>query len=145
MQPAIHNISVPSIEDSVELDLNYPSVKDRYFKHYYYIPKNQVIKSSEAVVDKDLSSDINEPSSKKLKLNDGLQQSVKHESEESQSEKGDEKQFKVTGLETLVMTHSNKLCLVSLSPHHPVVRNQMEISKVGFMRILSLPLPKYYP
>ena len=32
----------------------------------------------------------------------------------------------------MVLLHSNRICLVSLSPHHPVARDKMEVKKLDF-------------
>merc|ERR1712183_1062608 len=37
---------------------------------------------------------------------------------------------KVTGEEPLIMVHTNKLCVISLSKYHPIVSNALKVAKV---------------
>ena len=143
MNSTVQNIVVPSIENSVMLDTNYPLVKDRYFTHYYYIPKKQIVKENTSPPPQEDNHDINtlnSPLSKKAKIeakavveNDAME--IEDNSKEVIEDNYSEVDYNISGEETLVMIHSNKLCVVSLSPYHPLVRNNIPIVKVTFNSI----------
>lgn len=155
-------VNVVCIEESVTLDANLPSVGERYFTHYYYVPKNQLrrvpvtsdpfisesLQTTEPSINLSLDEKecLSEVPYKKIKLSEQDAEMV--DTKEITSEnmcppnancliKGASEQvqsvpigYTVTGCESLVMVHSNKLCLVSLSPHHPVVRLGLTVTKV---------------
>merc|ERR1712212_891720 len=39
---------------------------------------------------------------------------------------------RLSGEEPLVLVHTNKLCIISLSPNHPIVLNKLQVSKVVY-------------
>ncbi|XP_064091271.1 protein Abitram-like [Macrobrachium nipponense] len=107
------------IEKTVELDRNYPRVSDRYFSEYYFMPaeKNKegngdekFEKSTEDTVKEDESTE-DQPINGGRNGEDGTFQNDNH---------------------TCVLIHSNKLCLITLSHHHPVLSEKKDIVKVNF-------------
>lgn len=225
---------VPCIENSVVLNPRFPTVSERYFTHYYYIPRKQLLKTDASTIvpltqdskqlqehnvlqsvhnisleeeesvpmddcsstltnnkERKIQSDDGLPCKKRLKVQDGSVKSAsacEHQqldndlkctinndlvermhsgaviSSGSSSNSGGsttavdvevlesaevgfaakdslelcakvdpaDKEYNLTGKETLVMVHSNKLCVVSLSPYHPIVRDNKTVAKVEY-------------
>jgi len=194
---------IPAIQESVDLSEELPSVSERYFTHYYYVPKNHLRKfhatneqdSSCKQIDVGNSTNVDlsqtkkpnlhaensdedvSSSCKKIKLDDGVEETIC--SEQNVANSGDRKiqtesklvtklddnsamddssklmkmdegngerldetsehkydwaamECFITLEETLVMLHSNKLCVVSLSKYHPVVRGNKTVVKVEY-------------
>ncbi|XP_018023542.1 protein Abitram [Hyalella azteca] len=150
------NTRVPPIEDSVPLDACYPSVSERYYMHYYYIPKKQMIRdntnhnSSIPLNSRITDADSQDGPCKKIRLDTPLPEPGSRSSTVNHQDANPNNQSTfpinkdgsygadlrdncvITGEETLVMVHSNRLCVVSLSPHHPIVQGNLTVNKVSF-------------
>jgi len=179
--------AIPSIEASVDLTQPSASVSERYYTHYYFIPKYQLLRPRPAHTTPQETStsgsptttslnnteaDVAKPSckdarphhddgaeggqdkpNKKRKLSSSEQQPDDSAAcaDEEISERlratatlqeapeyrisGQETlapEYRISGQETLVMAHSNKLCLVSLSPLHSIVRRGLTVTEVQF-------------
>jgi len=99
------------IEESVELDVNYPTVSERYYTHYFHIPKQKEVKCrNEAYMTTE------EVEAKLVSATQTL----------------DSKELSRNGEDTCVMMHSNRLCLIGLSYKHPIITNNKTIVKVNF-------------
>lgn len=175
------------IEDTVDLNLKYPSVSERYWTKYYFIPKDKRKKGGDE--EKGLGGDGDGDGVKRcgglekgeegnvdmgvLKRDEGTekeengrgekkgQETEKNGSEaelmeveytnteakkddsspddesslslmSQQEEAGETKQHKRpdSSGHVCVMVHTNKLCLVTLSPKHPALAPGMEITEV---------------
>lgn len=99
------SIALP-IEQSVELNLQYPSVSDRYFTYHYYIPNNSGTK-----VKSNTHANSVEKIKESLKNNQTLD-------------------FCPKGEDSLIMMHSNQICVITLSPKHPIFLQEKSITKV---------------
>jgi len=98
------------IEQSVELDVNYPTVSERYYTHYFHIPKQKELKCR----------------------NEAVMTTEEMEAKLITAQPIDSKELSRNGEDTCVMMHSNRLCLIGLSYNHPVIRQNKSISKVNF-------------
>jgi len=98
------------IEESVELDVNYPTVSERYYTHYYHIPKQKESKCH----------------------NEAYMTSEEVEAKLSSAQPLDSKELSRNGEDTCVMMHSNRLCLIGLSDKHPIITKSKTIAKVNF-------------
>jgi len=194
---------IPPIQESVDLSEELPSVGERYFTHYYYVPKNHLRKfhatneqgSSCKQIDVGNGTNVDQSqakkpnlhaensdedvssSCKKIKLDDSVEETICSEqnvennadrkiqtesklvtklddnsamddsSKLMKMDKGNGECLEgtsehkydwasmecfITLEETLVMLHSNKLCVVSLSKYHPVVRGNKTVVKVEY-------------
>jgi len=183
--------AIPSIEASVDLTQPSASVSERYYTHYYFIPKYQLLRPRPAhttpqetstaglpmaTSPNNTEADVAKPSCKDARAHhddgaDGDQDKPNKKRKLSSSEQypddsagcaddsagcaddsagcADEEiserlrataslqeaeapEYRLSGEETLVMAHSNKLCLVSLSPLHPIVRRGLTVTEVQF-------------
>ncbi|CAL4075961.1 unnamed protein product, partial [Meganyctiphanes norvegica] len=95
------------IEESVELDVNYPTVSERYYTHYYHIPKQKESKCH----------------------NEAYMTSEEVEAKLSSAQPLDSKELSRNGEDTCVMMHSNRLCLIGLSDKHPIITKSKTIAK----------------
>lgn len=143
--------NIPSIEESVVLNRTLPSVSKRFYTRYYYVPKHQMIRdtiSKDSIVTTHQTKFNNsrplecgyENVMKKIKLDDDNMSANSNVMDATLSSKDVikenkyvKKEYRLTGTETLVMVHSNKLCVVSLSPLHPVIRNRLVVTKVTYI------------
>jgi len=98
------------IEQSVELDVNYPTVSERYYTHYFHIPKQKEVKCR----------------------NEDCMTSEEVESKLIPTQTLESKELSRNGEDTCVMMHSNRLCLIGLSYKHPIITNNKTIAKVNF-------------
>jgi len=98
------------IEQSVELDVNYPTVSERYYTHYFHIPKQKEVKCR----------------------NEAYMTSEEVESKLIPTQTLESKELSRNGEDTCVMMHSNRLCLIGLSYKHPIITNNKTIAKVNF-------------
>jgi len=174
--------AIPSIEASVDLTQPSASVSERYYTHYYFIPKYQLLRPRPAhttpqetstsgspvtTSPNNTDADVAKPSckdarahhddgadadqdkpNKKRKLSSSEQQpddsaGCADDSAGCADEEISERlratatlqeapEYRISGQETLVMAHSNKLCLVTLSPLHPIVRRGLTVTEVQF-------------
>ena len=90
------------IEKSIELNLEFPSVSERYFTPYYFIPKKQQMKNR-------VLSDVNNI---------------------VVSEPGQTEQKRNISEDTCVLMHSNRLCVITLSYKHPIIQLRKTVIKV---------------
>lgn len=98
------------IEQSVELDVNYPTVSERYYTHYFHIPKQKEVRCR----------------------NEAVMTSEEVEAKLITAPPLDSKELSRSGEDTCVMMHSNRLCLIGLSYNHPIIKQNKTISKVNF-------------
>ena len=148
------------IEDTVDLNLKYPSVIERYWTKHYFIPKEK--KKPDTNGDdkgtKTTNGGVEESTESVIKDNGEKETIEKMEIESNGAEKKDDKvtdlqdndrlspnEEGVTGQQghkttyssldnsghVCVMIHTNKICLVTLSPKHPALAPGQEITKVG--------------
>lgn len=126
---------VDPIEETVVLDLKYPSVSKRYFTKYYFIPKER--KKVENVsnlsnVDQDSPDELSNTETNPLNVNSEETSFQSHEygfaklNEEQISSNPD------SSGHTCVMVHTNKLCLITLSHVHPILAEKKEITEVSY-------------
>lgn len=148
------------IEDTVDLDVNYPSVTERYWTKYYFIPKEKRKPGSNGDETETRTADgETEEGSESIVKGDGEETVEKMDIESScvEEEKDDKtteapredgrlspKQEGVVGNgrtasygpdssgHVCVMVHTNKLCLVTLSPKHPALAPGQEITQVSY-------------
>ncbi|XP_068236531.1 protein Abitram [Palaemon carinicauda] len=108
------------IEKTIELDRNYPRVSERYFSEYFFIPTE---KNKEGNGDGKGEKSVEDDRPKE------------DESTEDQcvdgGRNGDDNTFQDNN-HTCVLIHSNKLCLLTLSHHHPVLSEKKNIVKIDF-------------
>lgn len=128
------------IEETVELNLEYPSVSERYFTKYYFIPKERKkaetsSNGSNGVANETEQSSSAEPE-KGTKDEDSRNAMDERSSPLIQEEKKERVKFKKASAQhdssghTCVMVHSNKLCLVTMSHQHPVIGEKKEVVEV---------------
>ncbi|XP_042222182.1 protein Abitram-like [Homarus americanus] len=125
------------IEETVALDLKYPSVSERYFTKYYFIPKekkkvenasgNNVLACE---VDQDTASEQSGNESTALKENNRRSYPQNNENSSAREERVSS-QPDNSG-HTCVMVHTNKLCLITLSHRHPVLAEKKEIAQISY-------------
>lgn len=135
------------IEESVEMTRTYPSVTERYFTKYYYIPKekkkpessvdngsqNCFIKEGnvkeedesncEGVQHPDIEDDVDEE--------DVIKYNPVNSENETKKRYGVRSPLNSSG-HTCVMVHTNKLCLVTLSHNHPILAQKKEVTQVSY-------------
>ncbi|XP_066940305.1 protein Abitram-like isoform X1 [Macrobrachium rosenbergii] len=107
------------IEKTVELDRNYPRVSDRYFSEYYFVPaeKNKEGNGDEKCEKSTEDTMKEDETTEDQPINGGRN--------------GEDNTFQNDN-HTCVLIHSNKLCLITLSHHHPVLSEKKDIVKVNF-------------
>ncbi|KAK7079125.1 hypothetical protein SK128_014248 [Halocaridina rubra] len=105
----------PSIEETVDLNCDYPRVSERYFTEYFYVPSEK--HKLEDRTKSEVSSAESNESVKKLSLD---------------SVACDDKGSKDSFEHTCVLVHSNKLCLLSISHYHPIITGKKEVTKISF-------------
>lgn len=115
------------IEESVVLDRNYPSVSERYFTNYYFVPDDLSKSNSASGCEK---SENGKNGSESMN-SQGTEEEV--DKENSNTSEGDGEKLPSpdkTG-HTCIMVHTNKLCLLTLSHHHPVLAEKKQITDVS--------------
>lgn len=136
------------IEKTVELNLEYPSVSERYFTKYYFIPKERkkaenCSGSNGTTNEADHSSCVEEDTAEIVSVNVSSESS----SPPIQEEKKDRVKYQKTSAKhdssghTCVMVHTNKLCLVTLSHQHPILVEKKEVVEVSIICNLCM---QYY-
>lgn len=127
-------VGVP-IEETVELNLEYPSVSERYFTKYYFVPKEKKKIENSNGYDilgnggQNLSADIETTS-----LNVGIRYTIPSSDESGSAKEKNERLVSSPDNweHTCVMVHTNKLCLITLSHHHPVLARKKKITKISY-------------
>lgn len=127
----------PPIEETIELNRNYPRVFERYFTEYYYIPTEN--NKLEPCKEDNSDGKVNEkPSSEKVLINDNSMVEGEGGGDDGgvASEKNEEETVSIPPDDNLdhtcVLVHSNKLCLLTISHHHPILSKRKEITKINY-------------
>ncbi|MPC39255.1 Protein Simiate [Portunus trituberculatus] len=135
------------IEDTVDLNLQYPSVSERYWTKYYFIPKEKKkpgtngeekgsTKEGGGEMEKGMENAMKEDDTEKMDVD------LNHREEKDDrlcpAGEGTAGHSKMTysSLDSsghvCVMVHTNKLCLVTLSARHPALAPGQEITQVSY-------------
>ena len=100
--------TVLPIEKSVETTNNYPTVTERYFTKYYFVPQKKYPNGNVETLS-DIDNRVIQSKNDKHKEKDMIDEA------------------------TCVMMHSNKLCVIVLPNKHPILKYQKKIKKVCFI------------
>ena len=133
------------IEDTVDLNLQYPSVSERYWTKYYFVPKERKKPGSNGE-EKESTNEGGKETEK------GVENAMKEDDDtekmdvdSNHTEKDDRlcaagegttehPKMTYSSLDSsghvCVMVHTNKLCLVTLSAKHPALAPGQEITQV---------------
>lgn len=131
------------IEESVVLDHNYPSVSERYFTNYYFIPDDLSKSNSASGYEK---SENGKNCTENINSQDTMEEATPGDKENSdtfEEEKESLPSPDKTG-HTCVMVHTNKLCLLTLSHRHPVLAEKKEITDVSSWNFIACSLNMYF-
>lgn len=124
------------IEETVKLDLNYPSVSERYFTKYYFVPKEKKkienFNGKDILGNGDQDSTVEENSTETAELNVNIGAITPSGHENGLAKKNSERVVSSpdSSGHTCVMVHTNKLCLITLSHRHPVLARKKKITEV---------------
>ncbi|KAB7496408.1 Protein Simiate [Armadillidium nasatum] len=103
------------IEKTVELNLNFPSVSERYYSHHYFVPKNS--KKKTFVKPKNSASSL---------------KSVDNKFSKEENAETEVVNWLPNGKDTCIMIHSNRICVVCIPPNHPITKYRKTVTKVDF-------------
>lgn len=124
-----------SIEETVMLDLKYPSVSERYFTKYYFIPKERKrIENCNILINDEDQDSSAENSNNETDSNVIIEEKGLHRHQSGSLNLGEEQVSSSpdSSGHTCVMVHTNKLCLITLSHRHPVLAEKKEITEVSY-------------
>ncbi|XP_045126778.1 protein Abitram-like [Portunus trituberculatus] len=117
------------IEDTVDLNLQYPSVSERYWTKYYFIPKE---KKKPGTNGEEKGSTREGGGETEKMMEKGWRTRVVS----SRGGHGRTPKMTYSSLDSsghvCVMVHTNKLCLVTLSARHPALAPGQEITQVSY-------------
>ncbi|XP_063848749.1 protein Abitram-like [Scylla paramamosain] len=136
------------IEDTVDLNLQYPSVSERYWTKYYFIPKERKKPGSSGEEKGSMNEGTGETEKGMENVMKEDDETEKMDVDSNHTEEKDDRlclpregtaehpKMTYSSLDSsghvCVMVHTNKLCLVTLSDRHPALAPGQEITQVSY-------------